>query len=217
VAVALCSFINRYLIEDAKPAPDLGQDREPEDSEPFSTTGKLSWYVLEWSKRANPRYALLNCQNTSIATARMLEILATETASVIPLIFHSNDYFSYLNMTLRPGRAYAIVDWDREHIEEIMRILGEGTHAIIGGYNPHFLGHLFNYVYHKTEEGSFQFTIVDSYGGSYRTLALENPDKFFARYRPILTAMLFYNAKNEGNFELDETRRIVRVRYPWLA
>jgi hypothetical protein len=173
----------------------------------------LSSDVLEWSRRANPFYAFLNCQRTSIATARKLEIGATDSVSIIPLICHSDAYFSYLNMTLKPDRDYALVYWDRKNIEGLMRTLGKGTHAIIGAFNPHYLGHLFNYVYHENRDGSFQFTIVDSYGGSFRRLAQEDPDKFFARYRPQMHAMIFYNKKNKGSLEFDETNCKTIVAY----
>jgi hypothetical protein len=215
MAVNLCYYVNRYLTEDAKPATDIKQNKVSIVAEPcFSETGRLSLDVLEWSRRANPLYAFLNCQRTSIATARKLEIGATDTVSIIPLIYHGDAYFSCLNMTLRPDRDYALVYTDRKNIEGIMRTLGKGTHAIIGGFNPRIFGHLFNYVYHQPEAGSFQFTIVDSYGGSYRKLALEDPDKFFARYRPQMHAMIFYNVINKGKLEFDATdsRKIAAYR-----
>jgi len=221
MAVYLGTLINKHFS-----TPEKADEKAPETAkthsaalEVFSRTGKLSQDHFDWSKNLNPSYALFNCQRTCLATARFLETGSAESVTVIPRIVRSvSELTEEIFPEMRANRDFAYFEGTRAQLEDIMQLLGKGTHAIIHGNSSRYTGHLFNYAYYETEQGKCRFDIVDSYGGSYRRMGLEQPDAYFSRYRPTLRCAIFYNDTkiNRTKLVLDDDKRIVSYFKPQI-
>ncbi len=171
----------------------------------FSRTGVITKNQRTWSETANPSYALFNCTRTSMATVYMLETGVTPPISVIPFTFdptrHLTKQFPDLIANMQEGRGCFYVGCTKEELDGYMHMLGTGTHALVSAENrlsqniPFIsrTGHVFNYAVVE-KEGSLEFEIIETYGGSYTRMAEENPEAFFARYQDDLEVVIFYNA-----------------------
>lgn len=167
--------------------------------EAFSKTGVITKTQRQWSESVNPRYALFNCQRTSIATVAMLETGAMDSVSVMPVAFCSTSniekVFPEVFNNMAKDRGCFRITSTKNDLESLMYLLGPGTHALIGA-SSHInsnLGHLFNYVLVE-KEGVTSFEIIESYGGSHTKRAKENPEAFFAGYQQKFEVIIFYGS-----------------------
>ncbi len=95
----------------------------------FARTGTLSCEDFQWSEQANPRYAIWNCQQTSITTARMLETGEKCSVSTFPII--SCQLSEVVNRAFSPSnekRSFAYFKFDSlDNLRNLMLQLGWGV------------------------------------------------------------------------------------------
>lgn len=180
----------------------------------FSKTRRITKDILDASRSLNPKYAFCNCTIAAYKTAGILE---NNKIPNLPFTFISiprptpiEDMVEWTSLykEIDSERGCVIVkDTSRAGIEMIMKTLGPGTHAIIGGiFDNAFLnalgvGHAFNYVYENTgPTGESKFTIIDSYAESYHEKGLQHPEDYFGEYRKSsgFEVMLFFDKTEEN-------------------
>ena len=192
-------------------AGDLAGDGVVISSDAFSKTGKITAVQRLWIENLNPSYALFNCQRTAQTAAKMLETGAMTQVSIKPIAYcnisNLEKHFPEMILDLAENRGCFKTRCSRDKLDQLMVILGEGTHAIIDLTSKIFsrTGHLLNYALVTNDDGQGQkLELIDAYGGSYTKMARENVDGYFASYEAKITAMVFYNKTSQTSSFVNE-------------
>jgi hypothetical protein len=158
----------------------------------FSYTGHINPALIDGTLRLNSKYAWLNCPVVAVRTAHLLEMGQPAILSIwlqnIPRFYNmvSIDYPLYANLH-DLQRMCIRFEGKKDELEFCLREIGPHSHAIIFAVCHNKIGgHCWNYV-----NNNGLFITLDNYSKSKHQLGIQNPDKFWLKYKPQFHALIF--------------------------
>jgi hypothetical protein len=158
----------------------------------FSRTGDLDPALIEGTIKLNPKYAWLNRPIVAVRTAHILEMGQQAVLSLrlqnIPRIVDMIKIDQPLYANLHDRQRMCIqCDGKRDELEFCLREIGPNSHAIVFGHCRNNIdGHCWNYVYDHSA-----FITLDNYSDKKHRLGIEDSDRFWSKYKPSVTALIF--------------------------